>query len=170
MNLEALLQGGDLRSLGQSDKAIRFVNSQQQFDELFRFLFHADRVVVMRAADAIEKITIANSGYLAPHKKEMISLMGSAADKELKWHLALMAPRLKLTERELGIAWETLTRWATQRDESRIVRVHSLQGLHDLLAQNKELEQDLFLTFQQVETEKIPSINARIRKLRSGKK
>lgn len=123
----------------------------------------------MRAADVAEKVTISKPEYLAPHKKQIIKLMSTAVDKELKWHLALMAPRMKYTERELGLVWDTLTRWALDTKESRIVRVHSLQGLHDLLAQEPGLQQDLLLTLGQAEAENIPSINARAKRLKKRK-
>ena len=64
MNYDDLLKGGDLRSIGQSNKVISSINNQQNFDELFEYLFHNDRKVVMRTADAIEKITGNNPDYL----------------------------------------------------------------------------------------------------------
>lgn len=164
-NLEDLLRGGDLRSLGQSGQIVGQITGQERFDELFRLLFHSDRLVVMRAADVVEKVTVPHPGFLAPHKKKLLALMGKAVDKELKWHLALLAPRIQWTEHELGIAWHTLTGWATDRKESRIVRVNSLQGLHDLLPQDPALRQDFSLTVRQLDRENIPSISVRIRKL-----
>ena len=131
MEFEKLLKGGDLRSIGQSNAIISMVQNQESFDALFQQLFSTDRNVVMRAADAIEKITRKGVSYLKPHKREILSLCSSAKDIELKWHLALLVPRLSLTSKELGQIWQTLTTWATDRKESRIVRVNSLQGLFD---------------------------------------
>jgi len=68
--------------------------SQHDFDELFKLLFHADRLIVMRAADMIEKITVRDSLYLTSHKIEIFDLCEIAQNKELKWHLALLLPRL----------------------------------------------------------------------------
>ncbi|MGB4849209.1 MAG: hypothetical protein WBP41_14895, partial [Saprospiraceae bacterium] len=67
-----------------------------------------------------------------------------------------------------GIIWQTLTTWVTNKKESKIVRVNSLQGLHNLLSQNQELTQDFNLTLSKIEMENIPSINARIRKLKNA--
>ena len=167
MEFEKLLKGGDLRSIGQSNAIISMVQNQESFDALFQQLFNTDRNVVMRAADAIEKITRNGVSYLKPHKREILSLCSSAKDIELKWHLALLVPRLSLTSKELGQIWQTLTTWATDRKESRIVRVNSLQGLFDLLSQNRDLAGDFNLTIARVEKEDAPSIRARIRKLRN---
>jgi cobalamin biosynthesis protein CbiD len=89
-----ILSGGDLRSLGVCNSVISKIKNQNTFDELFKYLFHEDRLVVMRAADTIEKITNHNPQYLTKHKEEIIELCNVAKDKELKWHLALLIPRL----------------------------------------------------------------------------
>lgn len=57
------LSGGDLRSIGRADAIAKDVQTQHQFDELFEALFHNDRLIVMRAADAIEKITRGKPEY-----------------------------------------------------------------------------------------------------------
>ena len=126
---QKLLSGGDLRSIGNSNFIGSEVRGQNDFDELFKCLFHKDRIVVMRAADAIEKITINNPQFLAKHKIQIIELCNVSKDKELKWHLALMIPRLQLDTREFDKAWNTLTKWAKDKTNSRIVRVNSIQGL-----------------------------------------
>lgn len=167
-DFETILSGGDLRSIGQSNKVASLIDNQIKFDKLFQLLFHPDRKIVMRTADAIEKITIPNPNYLKSHKKAIIALCDKAEDKELKWHLALLVSRLTLTRQELGKIWHTLTSWATNKKESRIVRVNSLQGLFNLLAQDKQLHRDFFLTISQVEKENIPSLIARIKKFKNA--
>lgn len=163
-----ILAGGDLRSTGKSNKVVLAIHNQQSFDDLFQFLFHSDRKVVMRTADAIEKITLKNPGYLKPHKTDIIRLCDSAKNIELKWHLALLVSRLVLTKREAGIVSQKLTHWATDKKESKIVRVNSLQGLYNLLANNQELTRGFNHTITGIEIENIPSINARIRKLKNA--
>lgn len=165
-DFEKLLSGGSLRSLGKSNSLISKIRNQDDFSELFKFLFHENRIVAMRAADVIEKVSISNPGYLLKHKKEIINLCKSETEKEVKWHLALLLPRLNPTNKELLQSWEILTEWALDRANSRIVRVHSIQSLFDLLKERKELEKDFNLTLMKLERENIPSINARIRKLR----
>jgi hypothetical protein len=165
-NFKEILSGGDLRSKGQSDKIVSLIDNQQKFDELFSLLFHTDRIVVMRATDAIEKITLHHPEFLTTHKKEILQLCSEAENIEFKWHLALLVPRLKLTKQELGKVWQILSDWATDKKESKIVRVDSLQGLFDLLIQSKELNKDLQFTLSKIEKENVPSLNARIRKIR----
>ncbi len=99
-------------------------------------------------------------------KKQKNFLINTATDKELKWNLALIASRLNLTIEELEMVWDKLTNWSKDKKESKIVRVNSIQSMFDLVKQNGELKRDFDLTIQEIEVENIPSINARLRKLK----
>lgn len=153
--------------MGASNSVITKIKNQNDFEELFKLLFHKDRLVIMRTADTIEKVTVKNQQYLRKHKREILELCKVAKDKELKWHLALLIPRLTLDNKEFSKAWFTLTSWAKDNANSRIVRVNSIQGLFEMEQQEKALENDLALTLSEIEKENIPSINARIRKLKN---
>lgn len=166
-DFEKILSGGDLRSIGKSNAIISTIKNQKDFDELFTYLFHNDRIIVMRAADAVEKITGSHPHYLTKHKEEIIELCNVAKDIELKWHLAQLIPRIHLNEKEFSNAWNTLTNWARDKTNSRIVRVNSIQGLYEMLKNERELENDFNSTLSEIEKENIPSINARIKKLKS---
>lgn len=164
--IEDLLKGGDRRSIGRANDLVALVTDQELFDELFEALYHPDRRVAMRAVDAIEKIAIKNSFFLHQHKKAILMLCNTAADIELKWHLALIVVRLDLTKQETGLVWQLLSDWAMDKKESKIVRVNALQGLYMLTQRHAGLIHDFKLTVDEVEREQVPSINARIRKLR----
>jgi hypothetical protein len=163
------LRGGDLRSIGKADTVVSEITNQEKFDKLFKGLFNTERSVVMRSADVIEKITITHPEYLKFHKKDLLRLLQTAGHIELKWHLAQLISRLKLSEKETGIAWDKLTQWANDKKESRIVRVFSLQALYDIQKQYPELKKDFMGTMNTLDRENIPSIKARIRKLRKDK-
>ena len=163
-----ILQGGDLRSIGKVNEIIELVKNQDNFDKLFIGLTNADRKVVMRTADSIEKITIDKPDYLKKHKTQLLNFFETAKDIELKWHLALIISRVSLNEKEIGYVWQTLTNWAIDKQESKIVRVNSIQGLSNLLKQNPELTKDFSLTLSEIEKERIPSISARIKKLKNA--
>lgn len=163
------LKGGDLRSIGEANKIVHMVVTQDDFDELFIGLSNPDRKVVMRTADAIEKLTHDNNfDFLQRHKKELLNYCQTAKDKELKWHLALITSRLSLTQKEIGYIWDIFTKWARDKKESKIVRVNSIQGLFNLLKQNQELSRDFSLTLTEIMKENIPSLNARIKKLKNS--
>lgn len=132
------LPGGDLRSIGEVNNVIENINSQTEFDELFECLSHKERIIVMRAADTIEKITIKHPSYLKKHKTAIFKLCDTASNKELKWHLALLLPRFELNKEELHKARNLLTQWAFDKTNSRIVRVNSIQSLFELLKKDEK--------------------------------
>lgn len=167
---EQLLSGGDLRSIGNSNAVVACIGDQRDFDELFECLYHRERIVVMRAADAIEKITRNRPEYLAKHRAQFPALCHAAGNKELKWHLALLIPRLRPEDSELEEYLVLLRKWVVDRQHSRIVRVNSLQGLFELSKQDPGLLKQLHPVLDKLEKEGVPSLNARIRKIREGKK
>lgn len=142
------------------------IKNNRDFDLLFVFLFSTDRVVSMRAADAIEKITVRFPEYLYQHKKEFMILCQSDIQKELKWHLALMLPRFIYTKAEVGEVVSILHDWAADKTNSRIVRVNSLQALFELTRMHPDFAKSLDKLINELELENIPSLNARIKKLR----
>lgn len=174
MDILNRLKGGDLRSLGNTQAVISEITNQKEFDELFQGLFDTDRLEVMRVADAVEKITQIHPEYLDSHKKELLQLFQTANHIELKWHLAQLIPRLiirlKLNEDETGIVWDKLTQWALDKSGSRIVRVNSMQGLFEIQMKFPELKNDFANTLLKLDRENIPSIVARIKKLRKEMK
>lgn len=164
--LEKILSSGNPRSLGDINSLLDKNKKQEDFDELFPFLSHSNRVVVMRSSDAVEKISQYNPEFLQKHKEKIFELCQSEIFNELKWHLALLLPRLSLSENELGKAWEILSNWTKNKENSKIVRVNSLQGMYEIVQKEKFLKQDLELTMEEIGMEEVPSINARIKKLR----
>ena len=160
-----LLSGGDLRSIGRSNDAVLKVRNEDDFDELFKCLSYTDRIVRMRAADAIEKITLKYPSYLLKHKASLMDLCCTVKDKELKWHLALLIPRLNLSDNEKEIVWKTLSGWAQDKEESKRVRVSSIQAVYEIAESDTFYVKDFELVTDQIKKERIPSLNARIKKL-----
>lgn len=124
VKFEEVLGGGDLRSIGKNNFLVSRIQHRGDFDALFEYLHHADRKIVMRAADAIEKVTVAHPAYLVGHKAEILQLCNKEKlDKELKWHLAQLIARLPLHKVEVSNAWTLLSSWAFDQLNSRIVRL-----------------------------------------------
>lgn len=166
--LTEILLGKDLRSIGRVNEIIEFISDQESFDELFDLLMHHERLLVMRAADTIEKVTISRPEFLAPHKGQLLSLLKSSVHKELKWHLALLVSRLKLDDNEFDDVWDLITYWVQNPNESKIVRVNSLQALFELSKTRTQYKNKFFDLMGKLEHTSIPSINARIRKLKNA--
>ena len=167
MRFDQLLSGGDMRSIGNSNTVEKKVHSQSDFNTLFQCIFDRDRVIVMRAADAIEKITAHHPEYLNSHKDEVLQLAITEDHKEVLWHLALLLGRLPLNEHEIQLVLKLLINWVNDNSQSKIVRVNALQTLYEFAQKEKYSMHKFKKLLNDLEAENIPSLNARIKILRT---
>jgi hypothetical protein len=138
--IAAMLKGGDRRSIGKANQiAKRVLSEPKRFAELVACLWDDDPIVRMRAADAADKVTVTKPELLNPQKQELLGLLVEAEQIELRWHLALMVPRLELSARERERAAASLRRYL--EDRSSIVKTFAMQGLVDLAAQDPSLRE-----------------------------
>jgi len=138
-NILALLEGADRRTIGCADQVVALVaDDPELFPELIAGLWSQDPVLRMRAADAAEKATRTRCELLHPFKKELLGLMAEAQQQELRWHLAVIVPRLILNDREREAAFSALNVYL--KDRSSIVKTFALQGLADLAENEPSLQ------------------------------
>jgi hypothetical protein len=163
-NILVLLEGGDRRTTGRSDQVAAIVSeSPRLFPKLIAGLWSTDPLVRMRAADAAEKVTRKHRQLLQPHKKELLGLLTEAQEQELRWHLAVMVPRLLLTARERQAVISSLTRYL--EDRSSIVKTFALQGLADLAQDESSIRPRVVEILREATRSGTPAMKARSRKL-----
>jgi len=119
----------------------------------------------MRTADAVEKVTRKKPELLMPYKKELLGLMVEAKDAELRWHLAAMAPRLRLNPKERQHVASTLELYLA--DRSSIVKTFALQGLADLAPNDPAMRAAVIQILREAALNGTPAMKARSRKLLS---
>ncbi len=162
--LADLLRGGDRRSIGKADQIAKLILSEsKRFAELLKCLCVEDPIVRMRAADAAEKITVTHPELLKSHKQELLGLLDKAEQIELRWHLALMVPRLTLSGPEKARAAAALQRYL--EDRSSIVKTFALQGLADLARQDASLRESVRRSLEESLRAGTAAMKARARKL-----
>jgi hypothetical protein len=94
------LKGGDRRSIGRVPEVVAEVLANPGlFGSLFRAMNAADPLVRMRAADAVEKITVHTPAILRPYKKDLIDIAETATQQEVRWHVAQLLSRRPGTAR-----------------------------------------------------------------------
>lgn len=143
-SIRSMLQQGQGRiSVGRAEEVATIVHAQpKHFTRLIECLWDNDPGVVNRAAHALERVT--RDGLPGPiaqlnsWKTSLLGLLPDAQENKLRWHLALILPRLTLTHPESARAAETLQSWL-EDDSSSIVKTMSLQGLADLTRQDPSL-------------------------------
>lgn len=163
-NILALLQGGDRRTIGRADQVAATVSADPGlFPTLIAGLWSTNELVRMRAADATEKVTREHRELLDPYKKELLGLMAETRQQELRWHLAVMIPRLELNAKERQSAVNSLTGYL--EDRSSIVKTFALQGLADLAEDNPEPRGRVIDILRAASRNGTPAMRARSRKL-----
>jgi hypothetical protein len=144
-----LAQGRHALSVGRVKEAVALVRAQPRLTtHLVELLFDEDAGASQRAADVLERMTaratakpdIGGAGaasierILAREKDAILGLLVESRAKthlkKLRWNLALIVPRLKLTPAECRRAADVLNTWLD--DPSSIVKTLALQGLADL--------------------------------------
>ncbi|MGP0017476.1 MAG: hypothetical protein ACLPHP_02810 [Candidatus Sulfotelmatobacter sp.] len=163
-NILTLLEGRDRRTIGRADQVAAMVsNDPQLFPKLIAGLWSPDQLVRMRAADATEKVTRAQHDLLRLYKKELLGLMAESKEQELRWHLAVIVPRLILNAKERQAAISSLNSYL--QDRSSIVKTCALQGLADLAQDEPSLRSKVLEILREATRNGTPAMKARARKL-----
>jgi len=161
------LEGRYRRSIGRSNEVVADVAANPTF---FRAVFSGlqsdDAVLRARAADAVEKITARHPEYLRRYKTQLIGPLARVNQKEVRWHVAQMLPRVQWNESErqrvLGILMNYLN------DTSSIVKTFAMQALADLAHKNPELIPRVLTHLRELTVIGTPAMKARGRKLLAG--
>jgi hypothetical protein len=137
-------------SSGRTAEVVSLVRAcPKKAAQLLECLWDEDPSVAMRAADALEKLTRRRSPVpddiqkalqktlQGSWKAPLIGLLAEATENKLRWCLAPVVPRLKLTVPECRRVAETLQSYL--EDRSSIVKTCALQGLADLTRQDASL-------------------------------
>jgi HEAT repeat protein len=163
-NILSRLEGGDRRTIGRADEVAAMVSKNPRlFPKLIAGLWSEDPLVRMRAADATEKVTRSNRELLKPYRKELLGMMAEASEQEMRWHLAVIIPRLPLNARERELAVSMLNGYLG--DRSSIVRTFALQGLADLAQDDSNLGARVIEVLRESSKIGSPAMKARSRKL-----
>lgn len=159
-----MLAGGDRRSLGRAAEVLELARAQpEQLGELVELLWDSDAVVRMRAADCLEKLSLEPEFDLSSYGAELLGLMSESSQFEVRWHLALMAPRLRLSAAEIRRAAGILEEYL--EDRSSIVKTCAMQGLWELSLRDAGLRSRVIELVRQAARNGTAAMRARGRKL-----
>jgi hypothetical protein len=160
-----LLKGHDLRSIGKANEVVELVTRHPDlFDDLFNGIFHEDKVIRARCADAVEKVGRKYPGYIQKKKSIIFNNLHKFEQKEVRWHIAVILGYIQLTKKELEKAVEILFKWLNE-EESIIVKVMSMQTLADFAGMDKKLLNPVLAEIDRQMINGAPAVKARGRKI-----
>ncbi|MEW6508197.1 MAG: hypothetical protein AB1432_10675 [Bacteroidota bacterium] len=160
-----LLKGHDLRSIGKSNEVVELVMRHPDlFDDLFNGIFHEDKVMRARCADAVEKSAKQFPVCIQKKKKIILKKLPHFKQKEVRWHIARILGYLKLTPKEKELAAGYLFDWL-KRDSSIIVKVMSMQTLAEFAGMDKKFLKPVLVEIDRQMINGEPAVKARGRKI-----
>jgi hypothetical protein len=133
------------------------------FPDLFEGLSSDDPVIRMRVADAVEKVSAQRAELLQPFKRKLLAIASSSTQHEVRWHAALILPRVTLTSKERAVALDILFDYL--RGKSSIVKTFAMQALWDLAASDPKLKAQIIPLIEELTLVGTPAMRARGRKL-----
>jgi hypothetical protein len=136
-SIHHMLEPGKRLDAGRVWEVVELVDGQPgKLAQLVESLWDEDHAIANRAADALERITRERPARAQKWKEPLLGLLAEATEKKLRWNLALLIPRLKLTVPECRRAAAVLRAYLD--DKSSIVKTAALHGLADLTRQDPE--------------------------------
>ena len=158
------LGGGDRRSIGKADRVAAFIlKTPALLDDIVRGFLHDDPVIRMRCADAAEKVSAVHPEWLQRHKQSLLSFASTVQEKEVRWHMAQMLPRLDLSPMEKRKAVALLFKYLD--DPSRIVKTFSLQALFEMAEGDSKLRARMIPILRNAVEKGSPAARSRARRL-----
>jgi hypothetical protein len=162
--VRAMLAGGNRRSIGRVAEVVDLVEAYpHELPSLVLCLWDMDTCVSMRAADALEKLSRTTLYLLQPNKGQLLGLLAETTQQEVRWHLAVLIPRLQLTDAECRRVVKILQFYL--EDQSSIVKTSAMQGLADLSKQFDWLRPTVIDLVRSLSRTGTPAMRARGRKL-----
>lgn len=163
-DLQRLLSGGDRRSIGAANQVVPMVLAEPALvAQVFAGFTSDDPVVRMRCADVAEKVTALQPELLQPYKRELLNEFALIEQKEVRWHIAIMLPRLALTRREEKKVLGILRSYC--EDSSSIVKTMAMQAMADLCLKNPALQNAVVHQLNELMQTGTPAMLARGKKL-----
>lgn len=154
------LEGNDRRKIGRSEEVASDVLKEPDLIRvLIDGLYIENPIVRMRAADAMEKASLEHPGYLIPYKQQLFKLAATSKQKEVRWHMAQILPRLNLSHDENIRAVNMFLVYLT--DNSSVVNTFVMQAFADIAKTDEELRPALLIHITELTAIGTPAMKAR---------
>ena len=161
------LEGGDLRSIEKADTVVEDLHKDPSlFDEVFDCLYSDKPGVRMRSADVIETFTSKHPEYVNPYKNKLLYEVSRINQKEVRWHVCQIIPRLELNTKEIDQAFMLFKEYLD--DNSSIVKTFAMQALFDLAQLNKNLMPEVTSIINDCLKNGSPAMKSRAKKLKES--
>jgi HEAT repeat protein len=156
------LQGGDLRSDGQSSDVATFVlQNPIAITDLFEGLKSSDNVIRGRTADALEKIARSNPDLLRSYMPELVRIAMEDSVAMVRWHIAMLMGHMTVYDEEIGQIAFTLLRML--HDESVFVRSWVIVSLCIVARKDEDRREEILQCISKLQSDSSVAIRSKVR-------
>ena len=160
--IRQMLAPGRPLDTGRVWEVVELVEGQpRKLAHLIECLFDENPAVASLAADALERVTRDRPHQAQRWKEPLLGLLAETTEKKVRWNLALVLPRLKLTTPECRRIAAVLNTWSS--DRSSIVKTAALHAMADLTRQDPESLPDVLDLLRLAGRSGTPAMRARSR-------
>ena len=161
-SIRQMLAPGARFDVGRASEIVELIEDRPgKLAQVVECLWDDDPGVASRAADVLERVTRDRPQHVQRWKEELLGLMAETNEKKVRWNLALVVPRLKLTVVECRRAAESMQ--SNLDDPSSIVKTAALHGMTDLTRQDPESLPDVLNLLRVAGRSGTPAMRARSR-------
>ncbi len=145
------------------DAAMLVLEEPRLARQLIECLWDQDEAVAGRAADALETVVGECPDVSHSWKQALVGLLVESRAIKVRWHLALIVTKLRLTRPECRRLADLFTGWLN--DRSSIVKTCAMQGLAELTIQDPSMKDDVLDLLRELTRSGTPAMRARGRHL-----
>lgn len=145
------------------DAAMLVLEEPRLTRQLIECLWDQDEAVAGRAADALETVVGECPDVSHSWKQALVGLLVESRAIKVRWHLALIVTKLRLTRPECRRLADLFTGWLN--DRSSIVKTCAMQGLAELTIQDPSMKDDVLDLLRELTRSGTPAMRARGRHL-----
>lgn len=151
--------------------AALLLKNPRKTGQVVECLWDKEAGVANRAADALERASGRRPEILRRWKEALLDRMLDAQENKLRWNLALMMTRTRLTETETVRAATVLRSWLD--DKSSIVKTSAMHGLAGLTRWDKSMMPEVLDMLRVLSRSGTPAMRARgrilLKRMEAGK-
>lgn len=149
---------------GKSEIVVKHILSNpMDIKQLMECLEEDNEALRMRCCDAMEKLSRLHPDWFKPYKLMLLKTAKTLTQKEVRWHMAQIIPRLELTNKQIYAAYETFSVYLN--DKSSIVKTFAMQALTDLALKEPTLFNETRELIQKLGSNGTPAMRSRSKQL-----
>jgi hypothetical protein len=154
--------------MGADEAATAAARDPRLFAGLIDAMRSTDRLLAARSAEAADKASAANPALLEAHKADLLGRLAQIEQREIRWHVAQMLPRLRLEDDERERAVALVVGWLEGRDGGAMAVAGGFESLAVLADDDPRLVETIKPVLERHANDGPSAIRARARSVLAG--